>query len=80
MNGQVRHDTRFASQKQIKDGSDEKKSYQFLADLLSEVLSRVEQGNAAAQPLHPHLPSTIASEPAPSKSDAIRQHRSRFNR
>ena len=58
----------------------EKKSYQFLSDLLSEVLSRVEQGNAAAQPLHPHLPSNIASEPAPSKSDAIRQHRSRFNR
>ena len=41
------------------------KSYQFLSDLLSEVLSRVEQGNAAAQPLHPHQPSNIASEPAP---------------
>ena len=58
----------------------EKKSYQFLSDLLSEVLSCVEQGNGAAQPLHPHIPSNIASEPAPSKSGAIRQHRSRFNR
>ena len=58
----------------------EKKSYEFLSDLLSEVLSRVEQGHAAAQPLHLPLPRTIASEPAPTKSDAIRQHRSRFNR
>ena len=44
----------------------EKKSYQLLSDLLSEVVSRVEQGNAGSQPLHPHLPSNIASEPAPS--------------
>ena len=58
----------------------EKKSYQFLSDLLSEVLSRVEQGHASAQPLHLPLPRNIASEPAPTKSDAICQHRSRFNR
>ena len=58
----------------------EKKSYEFLSDLLSEVLSCVEQGHAAAQPLHLPLPRNIASEPAPTKSDAIRQHRSRFNR
>ena len=58
----------------------EKKSYQFLSDLLSEVLSRVEQGHASTQPLHLPLPRNIASEPAPTKSDAICQHRSRFNR
>ena len=47
----------------------ENKSYELLSDLLSEVVSRVEQGNAGSQPLHPHLPSIIASEPAPSKSE-----------
>ena len=58
----------------------EKKSYHFLSELLSKVLSRVEQGHAATQPLHLPLSRNIASEPAPTKSDGMRQHRSRFNR
>ena len=58
----------------------EKKSYGHLTGLLSEVLKRVEQGNAVAQPAPVQLPKNIASEPAPTKANAIEQHRSRFNR
>ena len=58
----------------------EPKSYSFLTGLLVEVIKRVEQGGAAAQPVHVQLPKNIASKPAPAKSDAIQQHRSRFNR
>lgn len=57
-----------------------KKSYQFLSDLLSQVISRVEQGNAV--PLQPHvqLLRNIASKQAPTKAEATQQHHSRFNR
>ena len=58
----------------------EKKSYQHLSGLLSEVVKRCEEGNAAAQPAPVRLPRNIASEPAPLKADLIQQHRSRFNR
>ena len=58
----------------------EKKSYNHLSRLLSEVIKRVEQGGAIAQPVPVQLPKNIASEPAPPKADAIQQHRSRFNR
>ena len=58
----------------------EKKSFNHLSDLLSQVISRVEQGNAVAQPVPAHLPRNIASEPVPTKADAVQQHRSRFNR
>ena len=57
-----------------------KKSYQFFSDLLSQVISRVEQGNAV--PLQPHvqLPRNVASKQAPTKAEATQQHHSRFNR
>ena len=58
----------------------EPKSYSFLTGLLSEVIKRVEQGGAVAQPVPVQLPKNIASKPAPAKADAIQQHRSRFNR
>lgn len=58
----------------------EKKSYDYLSGLLSDVLKRLEQGNAVALPAPVHLPNNIASEPAPTKADTIQQHRSRFNR
>ena len=58
----------------------EKKSFDYLAGLLSEVVKRVELGNAVAQPMPVHLPKNIASKPAPTMADAIEQHRSRFNR
>lgn len=58
----------------------EKKSYNFLSGLLSEVIKRCEEGNAVAQPVPVQLPKNIASEPAPLKADLIQQHRSRFNR
>ncbi|XP_078352898.1 uncharacterized protein LOC144637699 [Oculina patagonica] len=57
----------------------EKKSYHYLSDLLSQVIKRCEEGNAAAQPVPVHLPRNIASKPAPLKADLIQQHRSRFN-
>ena len=58
----------------------EPKSYSFLTGLLSEVIKRVEQGGAVAQPVSVQLPKNIASKPAPAKADAIQQDRSRFNR
>ena len=58
----------------------EKKSYNYLSNLISEVIKRCEEGNAIAQPLPVQLPKNIASEPAPLKADLIQQHRSRFNR
>ena len=57
----------------------EKKSYNYLSNLISEVIKRCEEGNAVAQPLPVQLPKNIASEPAPLKADLIQQHRSRFN-
>ena len=57
----------------------EKKSYRHLSELLCQVIRRVEQGNAVAEPVPVQLPRNIASEPAPTKADAIQQHRSRFN-
>ena len=58
----------------------EPKSNSFLTGLLLDVIKRVEQGGAAAQPVPVQLPKNIASKPAPAKADAIQQHRSRFNR
>ena len=58
----------------------EKKSFQYLSGLLSEVVKRVELGNAVAPPMPVRLPKNIASKPAPIMADAIKQHRSRFNR
>ena len=58
----------------------EKKSYQYLAALLAQVLERCQAGNAVAEPLPVALPRNIASEPAPSKEDLISNHHSRFNR
>ena len=58
----------------------EKKSYNYLSNLISEVIKRCEEGNAIAQPLPVQLPKNIASEPVPLKADLIQQHRSRFNR
>ena len=72
---QARHATRCAFRKPI---SDEKKSYNHLAGMISEVIKRCEEENAVAQPLPVQLPKNIASEPAPLKADLI-QHRSRFN-
>ena len=59
----------------------EKKSYNYLSCLISEVIKRCEEGNAVAQPVPVQLPKNIASEPAPPtcKADLIQQHRSRFN-
>ena len=57
----------------------EKKSYDYLSGLVSKVVQRVEQGNVVAQPMAVELPRNIALQPAPTKADAIRQHRSRFN-
>ena len=58
----------------------EKKSYHYLSVLMSEVIKRCEEGNAAAQPVPVHLPRNIASEPAPPKADLMQKNRSRFNR
>ena len=58
----------------------EKKSFQYLSGLLSEVVKRVELGNAVIPAMPVHLPKNIASKPAPIVADAIKQHRSRFNR
>ena len=58
----------------------ENKSYHYLFGLMSEVIKRCEEGNAAAQPVPVRLPRNIASVPAPPKADLIQQHRSRFNR
>ena len=58
----------------------EKKSFQYLSGLLSEVVKRVELGNAVATLMPVRLPKNIASKPAPIMADAIKQHRSRFNR
>jgi len=57
----------------------EKKSYNYLYDLMSAVIKRCEEGIAVAQPLPVQLPKNIASEPAQLKADLIQQHRSRFN-
>ena len=57
----------------------EKKSYNYLSNMISEVIKRCEEGNAVAQPLPVQLPKNIASEPAPLKADLIQQHWSRFN-
>ena len=69
-----------ASKRWIVKPITEKKSYQYLSGLLSEVIKRCEEGNAAAQPVPARLLRNIASEPAPLKADLIQQHRSRFNR
>ena len=58
----------------------EKKSFQYLSGLLSEVVKRVELGNAVIPAMPVHLPKNIPSKPAPIVADAIKQHRSRFNR
>ena len=58
----------------------EKKSFQYLSGLLSEVVKRVELRNAVIPAIPVHLPKNIASKPAPIVADAIKQHRSRFNR
>ena len=58
----------------------EKKSFQYLSGLLSEVVKRVELANAVIPAMPVHLPKNIASKPAPIVADAIKQHRSRFNR
>ena len=58
----------------------EKKSFQYLSGLLSEVVKRVELGNAVAPPMPVRLPKNIACKPTPIMADAIKQHRSRFNR
>ena len=47
----------------------EKKSYNSLSGLISEVIKRCEEGNAVAQPVSVQLPKNIASEPAPLKAD-----------
>ncbi|XP_068759638.1 uncharacterized protein [Montipora capricornis] len=58
----------------------EKKSFQYLSGLLSEVVKPVELGNAVAPPMPVRLPKNIAPKPTPIMADAIKQHRSRFNR
>ena len=58
----------------------QKKSYQYLSALLTQVLERCEAGNAVAEPLPVALPRNIASEPAPPKEDLISNHRSRFSK
>ena len=58
----------------------EKKSYEYLRDLLAQVVQRCEAGNRIAQPIPVLLPRNIAAEPTPPKADIIDNHCSRFNR
>ena len=80
---QVRHATRCAFQKAHKPWVVkpiiEKKSYNYLSNMISEVINPCEEGNAVALPLPVQLPKNIASEPAPLKADLIQQYWSRFN-
>lgn len=58
----------------------EKKSYEYLRDLLAQVVQRCEAGNRIAQPVPVLLPRNIAAEPTPPKADIIDNHCSRSNR
>ena len=57
----------------------EKKSYNYLYDLISADFKRGEKEIEVAQPLPVQQPMNIASEPVPLEADLIEQHRSRFN-
>ena len=69
-----------ASKRWVVKPINKKKSYKFLLDRLSPVISRVEQGNAVSLQPHVHLPRNIASKQSPTKAEATQHHRSRFNR
>ena len=58
----------------------EKKSYAFLNEMQTMVLTRCKDNRAAAEAISVNLPQNIASEPVPSKEELIRKHRSRFDR
>ena len=59
----------------------EKKSYAFLNEMQTMVLIRcIKDNRAAAEAISVNLLENIASEPAPSKEEMIRKHRSKFDR
>ena len=56
----------------------EKKTYNYLCDMMEDVLRRCKDRTSAYQQVPAHIPRNIAPLPQPSKNDLIKQHRTRF--
>ena len=54
-----------ANKRSVVKQINKKKSFQYLSGLLSDVVKRVELGNALAQRMPVRLPKNIASKPSP---------------
>lgn len=58
----------------------EKKTYNFLPEMLNRVLEKCEDGTVIPLEVGMELPKNIAPQPAPDKGELIKRHRSRFDR